>query len=114
VDPNFTPHDAIERRKPPKRLVYYQDSPIRKDWDHPSPDEVAESLNHAHWVNRRLVKTVNELYDTDDQRVNAMEELRQELKTSKLKNTVLTSIFSSAVTAAILSAMLAILKALGH
>ena len=108
-DPNFTAYEAIDRSKPP--LVCYQASPVRKDWDHPSPGEVAESLKHAHSVNRRLVKTVNELYDRKDTTEVEMEQLRSELRTSRLKNTILASVLSSAVTSGILAGILALARA---
>jgi hypothetical protein len=91
-------------------LVCYHDSPLRKNWDRPSWDEVAESLKKAHAVNRSLVNTVNELYDEKGKTKRELEEVRSELRTSRLKNTILTSIFSSAITSAIIGAAVAIFK----
>ena len=70
-------------------LLCYQDSPVRKDWNHPSPAEVAESLNKAHAVgrsleliNRQLVTTVNQLHDDQKKTTTEMEEVKEKLKQS--------------------------------
>jgi hypothetical protein len=91
-------------------LCCYQQLPLRKNWDKPSPKEVAESLKMAHNVNRQLVTTVNELYDERRKAKSEMDELRTDLKASRLKNTILTSIFSSAVTSAIIGIAIALVK----
>jgi hypothetical protein len=96
------------------RLRCYHDSPVRKDWDNPSPEDVANSLRFAHSVNRRLEETVNELYDEKKTTKAEMEKMRADLDASKLKNTILTSLLSSAVTSAILGAIIAMLKVFAH
>jgi predicted nucleic acid-binding Zn-ribbon protein len=89
------------------RLLCYHDSPIRKDWDNPSETEIAESLKKAHAVNRRLVETVNELYDAKKSMKTEIEGLRDKLGKSRTKTEVLSSILTSAVTSAIIGALLA-------
>ncbi len=96
------------------RLRCYHESPVRKDWDNPTPEDIANSLRFAHSVNRRLEETVNELYDEKKTTKAEMEQLRKDLKDSRLKNTILTSIFSSAITSTVLGFLLTMLKVFRH
>lgn len=55
--PNSERRSGQDRRRP-----LYQDNPeIRKDWNHPSPEEIAQSLNHAHEVNRTIISWFKKL-----------------------------------------------------
>jgi len=100
------------------RLLCYQESPIRKDWDHPSEEEVAQSLKIAHGVNRRLVKTVNELYDEKDTAKAELEAkiktLRSELNVSQAKTWFLAAILGGAAAKGLELAVLAIVHAATH
>jgi hypothetical protein len=98
-------------------LVFYRESPLRKDWVHPSLEEIAESLRNAHDVNRRLVDTVNELYDakgkTDRELEIVMKELaasKKALHSSRLKNTILTSLLTSIATTTVIAFLFDLLK----
>ena len=92
----------------------YQDLSIRKDWENPSPKEVAQSLRKAHHVNRQLVTTVNELYDERKKLQDEMKEVKAKLGVSQLKNTVLTSLFTSAATSAIIGAVIGVARLFAH
>lgn len=96
------------KAQPP--LVCYRESLVRKDWDNPSLEEIAESLKKAHRVNRLLVDTVNELYDDKKNTKMDVEQLQKELGASRLKNTILTSLLSSALTSAVIGGALALFK----
>jgi hypothetical protein len=100
------------------RLCCYQELPTRNDWDNPSHREIAQSLKVAHGVNRRLVKTVNELYDARDaerQQMEAeMKELRGELRVSNLKTWFLAAILGGAAAKGLELGVLAIIHAATH
>jgi hypothetical protein len=101
-----------------ERLACYQDLPTRKDWDNPSPREIAQSLKVAHGVNRRLVATVNELYDARESEQKQWEaekkKLRRELRISNLKTWFLAAILGGAAAKGLELAALAIVHAATH
>lgn len=79
-------------------VICYQESPVRKDWNHPTFEEMAKSLNKAHDVNRALVSTVDRL--------------QHQLGLSRFKNVILVAILGGASAKGIEIAVLAILAVL--
>lgn len=92
------------------RLLCYQESPVRKNWEHPSLDEIAHSLKKAHAVNRSLVNEVNALYDEKKKTKAELAQVQSDLGKSQLKAQILTSLLSSAVTSAIFAVIMKVLK----
>lgn len=92
-------------------LSLYQRLPVRKDWNHPTREDIADSLRKAHEVNRKLIVTVNELIDARKKMKKDMDDLDRELRQSRLRATILTSVLSSASTATFIGGLVTLFRA---
>ncbi len=95
-------------------LALYHQTPERKNWDHPTLDEIARSLRKAHASNRTLEATVNELTDSKRKMKKELDDVRGELGQSRLRVTVLTSVLSSAATATFIGGLVALVRNFAH
>lgn len=88
---------------PPLNELYVQTGE-RKNWNNPSPSQVAGSLNKAHTVNKALIANIDELR-------GELEATKKQLKWAKWKNNILMAILGGAAAEGMKVAVAHLIKA---